>query len=54
MTALTENMTEEIVKQVVIATAASLIGAIVGSIFFPGLGTALGVKIAAVCGGGAS
>lgn len=50
MTTQSENLTEELVKKVVIATAASVACAFIGTILFPGIGTVIGAKLGALSG----
>lgn len=54
MTQEHETVGDEIVRKVFVATAASLLGAFIGSLLLPGPGTALGAKLGALAGGSSS
>lgn len=41
-------------ERIMIGAAASVLGALIGTILFPGAGTALGAKIGAIFGGGSA
>lgn len=46
-----DSIGDELLKKAFIASAASVAGAIVGSLLLPGAGTALGAKLGAILGG---
>ena len=54
MTTFTERTVEDLAKRVAIATAATVAGGILGTVLLPGIGTALGMKLGAIVGGGSS
>ncbi len=52
MTARTDEPSDAFAKKIAIDAAASVLGGLIGSLLLPGIGTALGLKLGGIFGGG--